>query len=84
MIGLKKIKAIHLNDSKKPFGSRKDRHEHIGEGEMGLEPFRLLLNEKQLQKIPMYLETEKGDRKRRRPGCDEYPHPAEFATPPEE
>ena len=60
MIGLKKIKAIHLNDSKKPFGSRKDRHEHIGEGEMGLEPFRLLLNEKQLQKIPMYLETEKG------------------------
>ena len=61
-IGLQKIKAIHLNDSKKPFGSRKDRHEHIGEGEMGLEPFRLLLNDKRFQKIPMYLETEKGER----------------------
>ena len=61
-VGLKKIKAFHLNDSKKPFGSRKDRHEHIGEGEMGLEPFRLLLNDKRFQKIPMYLETEKGDR----------------------
>jgi deoxyribonuclease-4 len=60
--GLKQIKAIHLNDSKKEFGSRKDRHEHIGEGEMGLEPFRLLLNDKRFAKIPMYLETEKGDR----------------------
>ena len=60
--GLDKIKAIHLNDSKKPFGSRRDRHEHIGEGEMGLEPFRLLLNEPRLAHIPMYLETEKGER----------------------
>ena len=60
--GLKKIKAFHLNDSKKAFGSRKDRHEHIGEGEMGLEPFRFLLNDKRFAKIPMYLETEKGDR----------------------
>ena len=62
IVGLQKIKAIHLNDSKQPFGSRKDRHEHIGEGEMGLEPFRLLLNDKRFKKIPMYLETEKGDR----------------------
>ena len=60
--GIRKIKAFHLNDSKKPFGSRVDRHEHIGEGEMGLEPFRLLLNDKRFAKIPMYLETEKGDR----------------------
>ena len=60
--GLKKIKAIHLNDSKKEFGSRKDRHEHIGEGKMGLEPFRFLLNDRRFAKIPMYLETEKGDR----------------------
>ncbi len=60
--GLKKIRAFHLNDSKKPFGSRKDRHEHIGEGEMGLEPFRLLLNDKRFRQIPMYLETEKGQR----------------------
>ncbi len=60
--GLSKIKAIHLNDSKKEFGSQKDRHEHIGEGEMGLEPFRLLLNDPRFEQIPMYLETEKGDR----------------------
>lgn len=60
--GLDKIKALHLNDSKKEFGSRKDRHEHIGEGEMGLEPFRLLLNDARFEHIPMYLETEKGER----------------------
>ena len=56
------IKAFHLNDSKKPFGERKDRHEHIGEGEMGLEPFRNLLNDPRFENVPMYLETEKGDR----------------------
>jgi len=60
--GIDKIKGFHLNDSKKELGSRKDRHENIGEGEMGLEPFRLLLNDKRFAKIPMYLETEKGDR----------------------
>ena len=60
--GLDKIRAFHLNDSKKPFGSRKDRHEHIGEGEMGLEPFRSLLNDERFLSIPKYLETEKGER----------------------
>ena len=60
--GIRKIRAFHLNDSKKPFGSRRDRHEHIGEGEMGLLPFRFLLNDKRFAKIPMYLETEKGNR----------------------
>lgn len=60
--GIRKIRAFHLNDSKQPFASRKDRHEHIGEGEMGLEPFRLLINDRRFSKIPMYLETEKGDR----------------------
>jgi deoxyribonuclease-4 len=60
--GLSKIKAIHLNDSKKELGSRIDRHEHIGEGEMGLEPFRLLLNDPRFAQVPMYLETEKGTR----------------------
>ncbi len=60
--GLNKIKAFHLNDSKKEFGSRKDRHEHIGEGEMGIEPFRLLVNDQRFRSVPMYLETEKGDR----------------------
>ena len=61
-VGLKNIKAIHLNDSKKPLGSRRDRHEHIGEGEMGLEPFGLLLKDNRFQQVPMYLETEKGER----------------------
>ncbi len=60
--GLHRIKAIHLNDSKKPCGSRRDRHEHIGEGEMGLEPFRNLLNDARFAQIPMYLETEKCER----------------------
>ena len=60
--GLKRIKAIHLNDSKQPFGSRKDRHQHIGIGQMGEQPFRLLLNDPRFSKIPMYLETEKGTR----------------------
>ena len=60
--GIEKVKAIHLNDSKKEFGSRKDRHEHIGEGQMGLAPFKLLLNDSRFNDIPMYLETEKGER----------------------
>jgi len=60
-VGLSKVKAFHLNDSKKPFASRKDRHEHIGRGEMGLAPFRFLLNDKRFAKVPMYLETAKGD-----------------------
>ena len=59
--GINKIKAIHLNDSKRPFASKKDRHEHIGQGEMGDEPFRLLLNDPRFSHIPMYLETEKGE-----------------------
>ena len=60
--GLEQIRAFHLNDSKREFGSRKDRHEHIGEGEMGLEPFRNLLNDSRFAEVPMYLETEKGER----------------------
>lgn len=62
-VGIDKVKAFHLNDSKREFGSRVDRHEHIGDGEMGLEPFRNLLNDKRFQKVPMYLETPKGDAK---------------------
>ena len=60
-VGTAKVKAFHLNDSKQPLGSRKDRHEHIGRGEMGLEPFRNLLNDDRFAKIPMYLETAKGE-----------------------
>jgi deoxyribonuclease IV len=61
VLGLERLKAIHLNDSKKGFGSKVDRHEHIGKGEMGLEPFRFLLNDKKLSKIPKILETPKGE-----------------------
>jgi deoxyribonuclease-4 len=60
LIGVKRIKAFHLNDSRRELGSRVDRHEHIGRGRMGLEPFRLLLNDRRFKKIPMYLETPKG------------------------
>ena len=65
LIGLKQIKAFHLNDSKRELGSRVDRHENIGKGKMGLEPFRLLLNDSRFRKTPMYLETPKGDDKKR-------------------
>jgi deoxyribonuclease-4 len=54
------VRAIHLNDSKKPLGSRVDRHEHIGRGELGLNAFRLLLSDPLLGPLPGYLETEKG------------------------
>lgn len=62
VIGVKRIRAFHLNDSKKPLGSRVDRHHHIGEGYLGLEPFRHLLNDPRFETVPMYLETEKGER----------------------
>ncbi|MDB4638039.1 MAG: deoxyribonuclease IV [Planctomycetaceae bacterium] len=58
-IGLDHLKGFHLNDSKKEFGSRVDRHEHIGEGFLGLEPFRHLLNDKRFTNHPMYMETPK-------------------------
>ena len=61
-VGLKRIEAFHLNDSKKPHGSRVDRHEHIGAGEMGLDPFRRLMSDSRFADVPMYLETPKGDR----------------------
>ena len=58
-VGLERLGALHLNDSKHPLGSRLDRHEHIGHGEIGLEPFRLLLNDSRLAGVPMVLETPK-------------------------
>lgn len=60
LIGVKRIRAFHLNDSKARFGARVDRHAHIGRGEMGLEPFRLLLSDRRFRRVPMYLETPKG------------------------
>jgi len=58
-VGLNRVRAFHLNDSKTPLGSRVDRHEHIGRGSLGLEPFRHLLNDPRFRQIPMYLETAK-------------------------
>ncbi len=58
-VGVKKIKAFHLNDSRRELGSRVDRHAHIGRGKMGLEPFRRLLADRRFRKTPMYLETPK-------------------------
>ena len=54
------IAALHLNDSKKPLGSRLDRHEHIGLGEIGLDAFRFVVQDPMLGQVPGYLETEKG------------------------
>jgi deoxyribonuclease-4 len=61
-IGLDQVRAFHLNDSKRELGSRVDRHAHIGEGRLGLEPFRLLVNDRRFRRIPMYIETPKGTR----------------------
>ncbi len=60
IIGLKRLKFFHINDSKRPLDSRVDRHEHIGEGEIGLAGFRLLLNDPRFWQHPMVLETPKG------------------------
>lgn len=61
LIGLERIKAFHLNDSKKGLGERVDRHEHIGQGQIGPEAFRYLLNHEKFTGIPMVLETPKND-----------------------
>ena len=57
IIGLDRLKALHLNDSKNPFASHKDRHECLGEGSLGLETFRAIVNHPQLADKPMILET---------------------------
>ena len=58
-VGIENVGAFHLNDSKKELGSRVDRHQHIGEGEIGLEAFRMLLNDARFTRIPKVLETPK-------------------------
>lgn len=57
IIGLDRLKAIHLNDSKNPFASHKDRHEKIGEGSIGLEAVERIINHPKLRELPFYLET---------------------------
>lgn len=57
IIGLDKLKAVHLNDSKNPTGAKKDRHEKIGEGTLGIETIKKVINHKSLRDLPFFLET---------------------------
>lgn len=61
VIGLQHLRCLHLNDSKNPFASRKDRHELIGEGTLGTEPFRRIMTDPRFAALPKILETPKGD-----------------------
>lgn len=61
IVGFDRLRIIHVNDSMKEFGSRRDRHEHIGQGFIGLDGFRNIVNDKRLKNIPMILETPKGE-----------------------
>ncbi len=63
LVGFDRLKAIHCNDSKKDFGSKVDRHEHIGEGKIGIEAFRCLMNDSRLLGIPILLETPEAEEK---------------------
>ncbi len=60
MVGWEKLKLIHLNDSKQPMGSRRDRHQHVGKGEIGEAAFRRIMNDPQMRNIPMVLEIPGG------------------------
>ena len=57
IIGLDRLKAIHLNDSQNPLGSHKDRHARLGEGYIGMEAFKRIINHPSLRNLPFYLET---------------------------
>ena len=59
ILGRERLVCIHMNDSKHPFNSKKDRHEHIGKGFLGIEPFRLIMQDSSLAEIPKILETPK-------------------------
>lgn len=61
LLGIERLFAIHLNDSKNDLGARKDRHEHIGQGFIGLEGFRQFVNDSRLAEVPGLLETKKGE-----------------------
>jgi deoxyribonuclease-4 len=68
IVGLDRLEVFHANDSKKPCGSRVDRHEHIGRGRLGEAPFRRLLHDARFAGLPMLIETEKAHT-RERPGA---------------
>ena len=59
VIGLDRLKALHLNDCKKGLGLRVDRHEHLGKGALGLEFFRLVMNDPRFRNVPKIIETPK-------------------------
>lgn len=61
LCGIAKLRCFHFNDAKKPLGSRVDRHDHIGTGQLGLEAFGFILNDPRLVAVPKILETEKSD-----------------------
>ena len=65
-VGIDRVVAFHVNDSKKPLGSRVDRHEHIGQGCLGDQPFQLLMQDRRFREVPMILETPKETK----PGTD--------------
>jgi deoxyribonuclease IV len=65
LVGFDRLQVLHGNDSKKPCGSRVDRHEHIGEGCLGLEPFRRLLHDRRFAGLPILIETEKATSRER-------------------
>lgn len=67
LVGLNRLRVFHANDAKRPRGSRVDRHEHIGHGCLGLDPFRRLLHDSRFEGLPILIETEKS------PGCSK-PH----------
>jgi deoxyribonuclease-4 len=70
LVGLERLRVFHGNDSKKPCGSRVDRHAHVGDGCLGLEPFRRLLHDPRFADRPILIETEKS-RRSARPGAIE-------------
>jgi deoxyribonuclease-4 len=61
LVGINRLRVFHANDSKRPCGSRIDRHEHIGDGCLGLEPFRRLLHDQRFAGLPILIETEKSE-----------------------
>ena len=70
LVGFDRLHGFHMNDSKRPLGSRIDRHEHIGKGHVGLEPFRRLLRDARFAPLPMLLETPKTEGRGARPQID--------------
>lgn len=71
LVGLDRLRVFHLNDSLRPFGSRVDRHTHIGQGTLGLAPFARLLHDRRFADLPMLLETPKRESSRNGVALDE-------------